>query len=166
MATIRFDVNDPDLRETFLGQLFLDALVALRDDTPPRWGRMTAQQMIEHLAWGFELSTGRAEVECPIPEAKRERMKAFLYDNRPSPHDFVNPALAGGLPPLRYAGLAEAKAALRVEVDRFLDHVRANPGAAHTHPVFGPIGVEEWSRTHFKHAHHHLLQFGLLDEER
>ena len=144
MATIRFDVNDPDLQGSFLGQLFLDALAALRDDTPPRWGKMTAQQMVEHLMWGFELSTGQAQVECPIPEERRVRMKGFLYHNRPSPHDFMNPALAGGLPPLRYARLAEAKAALRVEVDRFLDHLRANTGAVHTHPVFGPIGVEEW----------------------
>jgi hypothetical protein len=31
------------------------------------------------------------------------------------------------------------------------------------HPLFGPIGAEEWTRVHFKHAYHHLLQFALID---
>jgi oxepin-CoA hydrolase/3-oxo-5,6-dehydrosuberyl-CoA semialdehyde dehydrogenase len=161
--TIPFDVDDPRLRDAFLRDLLLDALAGLRDDAPPRWGRMTAQQMVEHVEWTFDVSSGRATVECTVPEAKRERMKAWLRDNRPSPPDFMNPALAGGLPPLRHAGLAEARAALRAAVDRFLDQARRHPGAIHIHPVFGPISVEEWSRTHFKHGHHHLVQFGLIE---
>ena len=163
MAIIAFDVNDAELRDSFFRHLLFNALAALQHDSQPRWGKMTAQQMVEHLAWAFELSTGHARVECPIPEAQRERLKAFLYDNRPTPHGFMNPVLAAGLPPLRHVGLAEARAALRVEVDRFVQQCRATPGAMHAHPVFGPIGVEGWARTHFKHAHHHLLQFGLVD---
>jgi len=165
MRTIHFDVNDPQLRDTFLRHFLTEALAPLSADQPPRWGRMTAQQMVEHLLWTFEVSTGRAKVECPIPEARRERMKAFLYHNTPTPPDFMNPALVEGLPPLRHAGLAEARAALRVEVDRFLEQRTTAPGALHTHPIFGPIGVEEWSRTHTKHGYHHLRQFGLVDDE-
>ena len=33
------------------------------------------------------------------------------------------------------------------------------------HPIFGPISLEEWGRTHYKHGVHHLLQFGLLEVE-
>jgi DinB family protein len=163
MTTIMFDVNDPQLRQAFFRHLLPDALAALQDDSQPRWGQMTAQQMVEHLAWVFELSTGRADVDCLVPETRRERMKAFLYDNTPMRHEFMNPALAAGLPPLRHPGLAEARAALSLEVDRFLDQCRARPSATHTHPVFGPIGAEEWARSHFKHAYHHLLQFGLIE---
>lgn len=163
MATIRFDVNDAELREAFLRGLLMDALASLGDGSKSRWGRMTAQQMVEHLAWSFELSTGRAQVECPTPEAELERMKRFLYRNRPSPPDFMNPALVDGLPPLRHRSLDEARAALGAEMARFLEHARAEPDAVHTHPVFGPIRMEEWSRTHFKHAYHHLLQFGLVE---
>jgi len=126
---------------------------------------MTAQQMVEHLAWGFEMSTGHVTVECAVPEARRERMKVFFYDDTPMPHEFRNPALAAGLPPLCHPGLPEAKAALALEVARFLDHCRAAaPSATHTHPVFGPITAEEWARSHFKHAYHHLLQFDLVEE--
>lgn len=163
MATYPFDVNDAQVREAFLHHGLLEALRALRDDTPARWGRMTAQQMVEHLVWTFEVSTGLVTVECPYPEAKRERMKPFLYQNTPSPPEFRNPALAQGLPALRYGGLGEARAALRTAVDRFLDESANGPGSPRMHPVFGPIGVDEWSRTHFKHGHHHLLQFVLIE---
>jgi hypothetical protein len=162
MTAIPFDVNDPELRETFLRRSLFDALATLRADARPAWGKMTAQQMVEHLAWAFELSTGRAQTECPVPEAKREQLKAFLHDNRPTPHEFANPVLAGGLPPLRHASLAEAVAALKVEAERFLRHAETTPDALHTNPVFGPLSAEEWSRAHFKHGHHHLLQFGLI----
>jgi oxepin-CoA hydrolase/3-oxo-5,6-dehydrosuberyl-CoA semialdehyde dehydrogenase len=162
MPTIAFDVNDSEVRDSFLSRELLAALASLREDEPPRWGRMTAQQMVEHLVWAFELSTGRAATECTVPPDKLDKVKAFLYDNRPTPAEFMNPALVEGLPPLRYRSLAEAKAALALESDRFLRYSRDVPDAAHTHPIFGRIGVEEWSRTHFKHCFHHLKQFGLV----
>jgi hypothetical protein len=164
-VTLRFDVNDQDLRASFLGRSMLDALQPLGLEERASWSRMTAQQRVEYLVWTFELSRGLGHVVCPTPEADRARLKRFLYSNRPSPPEFMNPALAAGLPPLRHPGLAEAKAALRVEVSRFLEESNAAPGRLITHPIFGPIHGEEWARTHYKHGFHHLQQFGLLDVE-
>jgi oxepin-CoA hydrolase / 3-oxo-5,6-dehydrosuberyl-CoA semialdehyde dehydrogenase len=164
MMVIPFDVNDADLRNEFFRHLLFDALSALRDDTRPGWGKMTAQQMVEHLIWAVDLSIGKAEAECTFPEVQCERLKAFLYDSRPTPREFQNPALAAGHPTLRYAGAADATAALRREVGLFLDQAVAMPGATRMHPVFGPIAAEEWARSHFKHCYHHLLQFGLISE--
>jgi len=162
MTGIAFDVNDAGLRAALLRRL-PEALAGLREDAQPAWGAMTAQQMVEHLAWVFEVSIGEASVECSVPEARRERWKAFLSDATPMLREFRNPALVAGLPPLRHAGLAEAKAALSRVVDRFLDQCRTAPKAAHVHPTFGPLVAEEWSRSHFKHVYHHLQQFGLLE---
>jgi oxepin-CoA hydrolase / 3-oxo-5,6-dehydrosuberyl-CoA semialdehyde dehydrogenase len=160
---IPFEVNDPAVRDGFFRRHLWEAIAALRVDAPPRWGRMTARDMVEHLSWVFEVSTGQASVECAVPEARRERWKAFLYDDTPMPREFRNPALAGGLPPLRHPGLDDARITLRKEVDRFLDHCRDTPQATHVHPTFGPLGMEEWGRSHFKHAYHHLLQFDLVE---
>lgn len=157
------DVNDREPREEFLRRGAFEALAALRDDMPAEWGRMTARQMVEHLAWSFELSTGRASVVCPVPEVKRERYKAFLRDNQPMPHEILNPALLDGLPALRHASLADAVDALRREVAHYFERAAAEPDARYTHPVFGPLDAEEWSRSHFKHVRHHLLQFRLVD---
>jgi hypothetical protein len=165
MITVPFDVDDPELRSRFLGRLVPDALAGLREDAQPAWGNMTAQQMVEHLAWVFEVSIGEASVECSVPEARRERWKAFLFDATPMPREFRNPALIAGLPRLRHAGLAEARAALTHVVDLFLEQCRTTPTAAHMHPTFGPLVAEEWSRSHFKHVYHHLLQFGLIERD-
>jgi oxepin-CoA hydrolase/3-oxo-5,6-dehydrosuberyl-CoA semialdehyde dehydrogenase len=162
-VVVPFDVNDALLRDEFLAGAVLDALDSLAADTPPRWGRMSAQQMVEHLAWAFELSTGRGAVECAGTAEEQVRYKKFLYSNRPSPPEFMNPALADGLPPLRHADLAHAIAALRREMERFNEHLRAAPSERYMHPIFGLIGMDEWSRTHFKHCYHHLVQFGLLE---
>ena len=168
MATpyrLRFDVGDALLRDSFLRTFFFGALDDLTASDRPRWGKMTAQQMVEHLVWTFELSTGRAEVDSRLPEAQLERMRSFLYNDRPTPQEFMNPALRYGLPRLRFPDVKASRDALREEVDRFLYHAREEPAAVHVHPVYGTIGMEDWSRSHFKHSAHHLLQFGRLHIE-
>jgi oxepin-CoA hydrolase / 3-oxo-5,6-dehydrosuberyl-CoA semialdehyde dehydrogenase len=161
-----FEVNDAAVREALFRRHMFDALKALRADTQALWGAMTAQQVVEHLAWTFEMSTGRARVECRLPEEQRVKLRAFLYDNRPSPHGFANPELVDGLPPLRHPDLESARLGLRAEVDHFLDDTGLiPPGAVFVHPLFGGLGREEWARSHFKHTHHHLMQFGLIGGE-
>ena len=165
MIRVPLDVKDADLRDRLLSRLLPDALRALREDAKPAWGAMTAQQMVEHLAWVFEISIGQATVECSVPEARRERWKAILFDAAPLPVEFRNPALVAGLPPLRHRDLTEARAALAQVVAQFLEQSRAMPAATHIHPVFGPMNAEEWSRSHFKHVYHHLSQFGLIERD-
>ena len=48
------------------------------------------------------------------------------------------------------------------EVRRFVTLCGDHPEAVQTHPIFGPLVPEEWHRSHFKHCHHHLQQFGLI----
>jgi hydroxymethylglutaryl-CoA reductase len=164
MTEIPFDVNDGELREIFLNQLFIDGITLLPESAPPQWGKMTAQHMIEHLLWAFECSTGTIDLPCSTPENLLERAKRFLYDNRQTPHSFRNPLLSENPPPLRFNSFVEAKAALGKEVNLFLDQLRQQPNATHVHPIFGPLGAEEWQRSHFKHCYHHLLQFGVIDQ--
>lgn len=163
MISNRFDVNDAEMRESFLRHEVVPAVERLGESSTPRWGRMRPQEMVEHLVWAFELSTGQASTECFVPEAEWPRLKKFLYDNRPTSREFMNPALAAGLPPLRYGSLGEATRALTRELARFLDGPRSN-NQLFTHPIFGPIGFDEWHRTHYKHSYHHLLQFRLIEE--
>ena len=164
MMTIPFDVNDETLRKKFFDHLFNECISNLDKNTPHVWGNMTPQHMIEHLVWAFECSTGILELPCRTPENILERAKRFLYDARPTPHEFKNPLLGENPLPFRFSSFMEAKDALRKATDRFIIHFREQPGAIHVHPVFGPLGAEEWHRTQFKHCYHHLLQFGLIDQ--
>ena len=164
MNAIPFDVNDDKLRKTFFDQLFTGCIARLAENALPLWGNMTSQHMIEHLLWAFECSTGALILPCRTPENLLERAKRFLHDNRQTPHHFKNPFLGENPPPLRFQSFADAKAALHLELIRFLDHFREQPNAMHVHPIFGPLGAEEWQRSHFKHCYHHLLQFGVIDQ--
>jgi hypothetical protein len=159
-----FDVDDAGLRDRFLRNDLPRALADLDAASTPRWGSMSAQQMLEHLLWALEVSTGRATVECSLTDAEIARVLRFLYSDIPTPREFMNPALADGLPPLRYEDLDEARAALVRELTTFLD-MPASERRLLTHPVFGPLDHEQWHRAHYKHAHHHLQQFGLIESE-
>ena len=160
---VRFDVNDAALREAFLRTGFLEALGPLKAETSALWGGMTAQQMVEHVEWTARISTGQQVVECPVPESERRRVRPFLRSNMHTPRGFENPVLANGLPALRHRTLEDARVAAGRELARFVDEAAARPDEVHVHPLFGPLGAEEWSRAHFKHCVHHLLQFGLLE---
>jgi oxepin-CoA hydrolase/3-oxo-5,6-dehydrosuberyl-CoA semialdehyde dehydrogenase len=164
MKKTRFDVNDADLRDGFLRYEVVSTLAGLSEGAVACWGRMTSQQMVEHLVWAVQLSTGQAQAQCATSAADLARLKTFLYHNRPTPHEFMNPALAAGLPPLRHATLAEARTALGRELSYFLEQ-SPGPETLHAHALFGIIGHEEWHRAHYKHMHHHLLQFGLIEPE-
>jgi hypothetical protein len=104
------------------------------------------------------------EVVCKTPTQLLERARRFLYDDRATPHDFKNPLIGEDPLPFEYPNISEAKAAFRQELNRFLKYYQQHPNAIHTHPIFGPVGVEDWQRIHFKHCYHHLLQLGLIAE--
>jgi oxepin-CoA hydrolase/3-oxo-5,6-dehydrosuberyl-CoA semialdehyde dehydrogenase len=164
MIAIPFDVNDNKLRASFFNHHLLDAIADLTEQTPPLWGNMTAQHMLEHLIWAFQCSTGTIVLACHTPENLLERAKRFLYDTRQTPHSFKNPELGENASSLLFSSFADTNTALRKELTHFLEHFRSQPGAVHVHPIFGPLGAEEWQRSHFKHCYHHLLQFGLIDQ--
>jgi len=160
---VRSDVNDAYGRSALIGTGLGEALRTLTPETQPRWGGFTPAQMVEHLLWAFEVSTGRVIVASSMPEEWQQKARAFLHDNRPMPRGFENPLLKDGLPPLRFRSLLEAVDALTREASRFLELAASEPHARRVHPIFGASSVEEWSRIHFKHGVHHLLQFGLIE---
>lgn len=120
--------------------------------------------MLEHLIWAFECSTGKLLVRCHTPDSILERVKRFLYDNRPTPREFKNPELGDTPPEFRFANFEIARDRFKDELVHWLEYFREHPDSVHVHPVFGPLGREEWERSHFKHCYHHLLQFGLIEK--
>ncbi len=162
---VRFDVNDLEGRNRFLATTLCEALSALPPDGKPAWGGLSAAQMVEHLLSVFELSTGKATSGSSLPEEFQVKARAFLQDNRPMPRGFESPLHKNGVPPLRFESISSAVEALRLESKMFLELSATDPGSLRVHPAFGPCTPEEWSRMHFKHGVHHLLQFGLIEIE-
>jgi oxepin-CoA hydrolase/3-oxo-5,6-dehydrosuberyl-CoA semialdehyde dehydrogenase len=162
MNVLPFDVNDLDIRESFL---YIHLMVILEDLTErhsPAWGRMSALQMVEHLTRSFEISTGNGEVVVPIQAQLVERRKKFLYTNIPTPQEVPNPLLSDGKFSYRIKNLYEGREGLSAALNRFREELRHNPEAEHYHPIFGWLNMVEWERAHYKHSYHHLLQFELI----
>jgi oxepin-CoA hydrolase/3-oxo-5,6-dehydrosuberyl-CoA semialdehyde dehydrogenase len=164
MVSYPFDVNDKEIRTAFFDRVLVECIDKLDEHAQPEWGSMTPQHMLEHLLWAFEYSNGILDAACRTPEAVLERSRRFLHDNRPTPHEFKNPLLGDIPPPLKFRAFAEAQGALR-DANSFFVRIHAGqPETVRVHPIFGPLSLEEWQRSHFKHCYHHLLQFGLIGE--
>ena len=48
------------------------------------------------------------------------------------------------------------------EITLFLEYYKTNPNATHLNPFFGEFNYQEWLHILYKHANHHLKQFGLI----
>lgn len=148
----------------FITQTLFTKLQALPATAAGKWGRMNGQQMVEHLAFIFGASAGKAATTLQIPEEFLPKAIAFLWsdkefrENTKAPEDLVPETP----PPLQHANMQQAVAALQQEVDYFINYFTTNPGIKVLHPSFGELDYEGWLQLHQKHITHHLKQFGLL----
>ncbi|MGQ0646497.1 MAG: DUF1569 domain-containing protein [Gemmatimonadaceae bacterium] len=127
----------------------------LTDDHTPRWGRMTAPQMIRHVAWALQMATG----ERPLP-VRRTPLRYFPIKQLIL-YVFPFPKSAPTDPALVVKdslSVAAERQALEGAIDTFCarDREREWP----QHPAFGPLSGEGWGVFAYKHLDHHLRQFG------
>src|SRR5689334_1766511 len=137
-------------------------LGALRPETPASWGRMNAQNMVEHLVEAVEYTTGKRVADlCVTPDKARSQKHLLVHS------DFVIPAgVTGYLPDAtktkRFKDLETSIRELNKELNAF-EHFFKTDGITATHFEFGPMNHEEWIIWHGKHFTHHFKQFGLLN---
>jgi hypothetical protein len=160
--SIPFTPQDHEARDAFLRRSVQAALQNLNEDTTPQWGAMTARQMVEHLIWAFDISTGDIETGCLVPEERRRAIRPFIFSDAQNRRNVAHPSLLGGLPPLRFDDLPSAITALQRSIASFLALRYGDPTIQRVHPMLGAMNLEEWSRIHYKHCYHHLMQFGLI----
>lgn len=134
-------------------------LRAVRPDSAARWGRMSAHQMICHLADAFRMATGAKVVSPASGPLQRSVVKWIaLYlpvawpagiPTRPEADQLI-----GGTKPLEFARDV-------AQVETLLAEVAAqHPGGWPEHPIFGPMSHRAWQRWAYLHTDHHLRQFG------
>lgn len=148
----------------FLKNGLEDQLQKLREDSPANWGKMNAQQMLEHVADFFDVSAGKIKFPLVTPQEHLPKYMEFLRSDKEFRENTKAPAAVLGEEPLPYrtASVAEAKARLQQAINDFFTY-HEDPLIEQTvHPVFGPLGLEDWVLLHHKHVQHHLKQFGLV----
>jgi hypothetical protein len=147
-------MGDPGVLDGLLARL-----AKLHEKRPRAWGRMTAHEMMCHLADSFEVGLG--ERPAPSRETWLRRTVArrvALHTNLAWPKG-INAvpeieAGAGGTTPTDF----EADRQRLVHLMRRFIAADAKYGK---HPAMGPLTRDEWLIWGYRHADLHLRQFAL-----
>ncbi|MBP8245027.1 MAG: hypothetical protein KAX45_10835 [Chitinophagaceae bacterium] len=150
-------------KENFLRTRLVPMLQQLPADTPSRWGKMNVQQMIEHLAGdAFRTASGRLVFEKILTAPEQlARMRAFMMSEKPFKENTANPLLGVDPIPLRYKTVQGAIGALQQELIHFFESFEKNPLLITRNPFYGDLNFDENVQLLYKHALHHLKQFGV-----
>ena len=129
----------------------------LRPDCVRRWGRMTAHQMVCHLADAFRMATGERSPSPAMNFFTRTVVKGIaLYLPLPWPRGIVT---RPEVDPLRQGTRPTTFAADLAQVEPLMDRFLA-AADRRSHPIFGPMSRAQWLRWGWLHTDHHLRQFG------
>jgi len=136
-------------------------LKMVQPDCARRWGRMTAHQMVCHLADAFRMVTHQKTASPATGVLQSTVVKwVVLYLPFPWPSGVpTRPEMdqeAGGTPP---GDFAADLAALEALVDIITPPASQRDWPAH--PIFGRMSEAAWLRWAYLHVDHHLRQFGL-----
>jgi hypothetical protein len=138
----------------------LQRLQQVRPDSPRRWGRMSAPQMVCHLGDAFRVALGQQVVTGPSGLLQRTMIKWIaLYAPVRWPPDIPTSPEIDQLLICRVPGeFAADVAAVAALLERM---VEPRPATWPPHPVFGSMGEAAWLRWGYLHTDHHLRQFGV-----
>jgi Protein of unknown function (DUF1569) len=121
-----------------------------------RWGSMDIASMLKHLHLSARMTLG----ELSVPSANKRAFHVF-----PLKHLLLYvlpfPKGAPTAPELKTdvaVSFEEERALLLELLERIGTGLRE--GVAPDHPLFGPLSWREWGVVTYKHADHHLRQFG------
>lgn len=148
----------------FIRQAFVPKLKSLSSETIGNWGKMNAQQMVEHVTAFFNVSIEKLRFPLVTPAEQLPKFKEFLLSDKQFRENTKAPASVIGEEalPLRYENMEQAVEKLSAAIANFEQYFHEYPNKKTLHPVFGELNFEEWTLLHYKHITHHLRQFGLL----
>jgi oxepin-CoA hydrolase/3-oxo-5,6-dehydrosuberyl-CoA semialdehyde dehydrogenase len=148
----------------FIRQTLFDLLGNLQPQRKNLWGKMNAQQMVEHLMLFFDVSSCKIVYPLLTDPENLPKFKAFLYSDKAFRENTKAPETL--LPeepiPVHTENLNAAIGILKQSVEDFFLYFKADTTKTTTHPVFGALNYEEWMMLHTKHIQHHLRQFGMI----
>lgn len=154
-------------KEKFLRYRLITLLKQVPSDIPPQWGKMTLQQMIEHFAESVRIASGKKiYTDIVTPEDRLQKMRDFMLSDKPFKENTVNPLMPVLPAPVQTRSVEEALQELQAEINYFFTVFEKNNLQVTRNPFFGDLNFEENVHLLYKHALHHLKQFGVtVDNE-
>ncbi len=137
-------------------------LYSLDEKTKPIFGKMNAQQMVEHLSSVTQIANGNWEINVFVSEEKMARRKPFLTTNKELQTGFKAPFLSEEPNDLKFNTMGEAVEDLIHQIQLFVKAFTNDKNKIVVHPFFGELNFEYWKRFQVKHFTHHFKQFGLI----
>ena len=138
----------------------LRRLQTVSPDTPAKWGKMSAHQMICHVTDAFRGPLKEKPMSIAQGWHFRGLMKWFALSA-----PFPWPKNLGTLPEMnqqrggtRPVEFASDVASLQAALERF--STRGADYAWPPHPIFVDMSLDDWMRWGYLHMDHHLRQFG------
>lgn len=150
-------------KEYFLRSRFISCLQRLQPDAKPLFGKMSVQQMVEHFVQDA-LPVARGKRVFPdilTPVDKLQKLRAYMLSDQPFREGTRNPLMGEKPAPLLYHTLQVAINELQVEMIEFFRFFEKNPSITTRNPFFGDLDFEQNVHLLYKHALHHLRQFGM-----
>jgi len=131
----------------------------LEADTPPKWGKMTAPQMLAHCNVTYEMAYTDKH---PKPNLfMRFILKSFVKNivvsEKPYKHNSQT-APAFLITDSRDFDVERKRLIEYLDKTQQLGAENFNNKPSHS---FGKLSVEEWNNMFYKHLDHHLTQFGV-----
>jgi hypothetical protein len=145
----------------FLRSRFVLLLRQIPSDTPPHWGKMTLQQMIEHFTDSVKIASGKTVHDLVSPPEQLQKMRDFVLSEKPFRENTSNPLMPLVPAPVINPSLEEALQELQSEIGHFFSVFTKNNLQVTRNPFFGDLNFEQNIHLLHKHALHHLKQFGI-----
>lgn len=140
-------------------QSYLPRIQSLTIDTPAKWGKMNAHEMICHCTDQVRAALGEKESKDISTFFSRTVIKALALGPVPIPRGKAKTApefdqKIGGTAP------REFEADRQVLLD-YLHQFEQYRETLSPHPLFRNLSRSQWQKMITKHLDHHLAQFGV-----
>ena len=145
----------------FLKKDFIPLLQKIDPGTNPLWGKMNLQQMIEHFSGAIKIATGTLQLPGTTEPNDGGKNFSFLMSDKPFKENTVNPLLSEEPLALRNHTLQASIGELQGNLLEFFQAYENEEGKRVLNPFFGNLNYTEQIQLLYKHALHHLRQFGV-----
>lgn len=148
-------------KENFLRTKLISYLQQLPAGVSPSWGKMNVQQMIEHMIDVMMVASGKIKLLVVTPPERLLKLREFMMTEKPFKENTKSPVLGEEPTPPKKHTKEAAIGKLQEELIYFFEAFEKNPAMKTSNPVFGELDFEMNIQLLYKHALHHLRQFGI-----
>ena len=128
----------------------------LASNTPQKWGKMDAAQMLHHCQGPLNIMLGINHYGMKPNWLAKVFFKKSLYNDKPWSKNLPT---AKALRVKEQKSFDDEKAALKELMNQL--NAQRERETWDPHPGFGHFTKDQWGQMQYKHLDHHLRQFGL-----